>query len=161
MRPTTRMTVYLLFLFFLAIWLGSAFHDTVSGNIAWYKDPLTHINHSIKHPVPGAINTWVISTALLSLITVIAFLFFIRYNGKGKREIFSAISGTLIILVTTFLYFVPTLIKIFGKTSDYGNEALISMSHQWVVLNFLRLFLLMILFIIGLLGLVKLGRTIA
>lgn len=157
MRTNTRMTVYILFLFFLAIWLGSAFHDTVSTNFAWYKDPLTHINHSIQHPVPGAINTWVISTALLAVITIIAFLFFIRYRGKGKTEILSVISGTLIILVTTFLYFVPTLIKIFEQTTEFRNEQLIAMSHQWVILNFLRLLMLMMLFIIGLVGLVKLA----
>lgn len=158
MRPKIQITIYVLFLFFLAIWLGSAFHDTVTSNIAWYKEPLTHINYVVQHPLPGAINTWVISTALLSLITLIACIFFIRYRGKGWKEICIVISGTLIILLTTFLYFVPTLVKIFEKTSEFANEELITMSHQWVVLNFIRLLLIMILFITGLLGLIKLAR---
>jgi hypothetical protein len=154
----TRLVVYILFLFFLAIWLGSAFHDSISTNLAWYQDPITHINHITNHPVPGAVNTWVISTALLSLISITAFVFFIRYKGKGRMEVLSVISITLIILLSTFLYFVPTLIKIFDETSSYNNEELISLSHQWVVLNAIRLFLLMILFIVGLVGLVKIAR---
>lgn len=77
--------------------------------------------------MPGEINAWIISTPLPSVITIIAFLSFIRHKGNGRTEIFSAIGGTLIILFATFLYFVPILVKIFEKTSDYQNEELISM----------------------------------
>lgn len=158
MKPGPRLIIYILFLLFLAIWVGSAFHDTVSTNLTWYQDPMTHINHMVHHPIPGAINTWVISTGLLSVITIIALIVFISYRSSGRMEVMSTIVGTLIILLTTFLYFVPTLIKIFEKTNDYSREALISMSQQWVMLNVIRLCVLITLFLAGLMGLIKISR---
>ena len=158
MKPGPRLIIYILFLFFLGIWVGSAFHDTVSTNMTWYEDPMIHINHMVNHPIPGAINAWVISTGLLSLITLVALIVFISYRGFGKMEVMSAVAGTLVILLTTFLYFVPTLIKIFEKTNDYSQEALIGMSQQWVILNVIRLCVLMILFLAGLIGLIKISR---
>jgi hypothetical protein len=161
MLTRTRFTIYILFIYFQAIWLGSGFHESISTNIAWFKDPLTRINHAVNHPLPGAINAWPISTALLLLTTITAFFVFLKYKGKGKKEAFSAIVGTLVILLATFLYFVPTLIKVFTQTDTFSAEQLISMSRQWVILNFIRLFLLMALFLLSLLGLVKLAKQSA
>jgi hypothetical protein len=123
MSSHTRLFVYCVFLFFLAIWLGSAFHDSISSNFGWYNDPLVYIRHSIDSPVPGAVNTWITSTLLISFATILSFPFFIRYKGSGRTELLTSISGTLVILICTFLYFVPTLQKIFGETSTFNHPA--------------------------------------
>jgi len=152
---TIKLVSYLVFLFLLAIWLGAAFHDTYSTNATWYKNPLTHIKHINNYPIPGALNPWPLSTALLTLGTILCFILFLNYNGPGKRYAQVALVGTLAILISTFLYFVPGLIRMFGKTSSYTDGQLITMSHQWVILNVIRLVLLMVLFITGLVGLAK------
>jgi hypothetical protein len=152
---TIKLVSYLVFLFLLAIWMGAAFQDTYSTNGTWYKDPLTHIKHLNSHPVPGALNPWPLTTALLTLGTIISLILFINYNGPGKWHAQLAIGGTLIVLISTFLYFVPGLIRMFGKTANFTDDQLITMSHQWVIWNVIRLILLMVLFITGLIGLVK------
>ena len=154
----TKLTLYLVFLLFQAIWLGSGFHSSVSSNGTWYSDPLTHIHHQVTYPVPGEMNAWPISTGLLAISTLVCVLLFFKYKESGRTHAFIAIYGTLVLIIVTFLYFVPTLGKIFGDTGLHSDEELISLSRQWVILNCIRLAILTGLFITALLGLSRFPR---
>lgn len=160
MLTKTKIGFYITYLFFLAIWLGAAFHDSFSTNYTWYTDPLTYINHTTQHNTPGALNPWPFSTAVLLLLSIIAFFLFIKYAGPGKKEVTISIVGTFAIIAITMIYFVPTLGKIFGNTNQYDNGSLIAMSRTWVLLNITRFVFLSFLFIIGLRGLQKFKKII-
>lgn len=159
MITKTKFYLYITYLVFSAIWLGSAFHDSFYSNYAWYMDPITHIDFTTTHMVPGALNPWPFSTMAVLIFTIISFFLFRKYNGPGKREVSISILGTFILLVITFAYFVPTLGKIFGEKGIYDNESLIAMSRMWVTLNVIRFFILVYLFISGLRGLAKLNKV--
>ncbi len=158
MITKTKINFYITYLLFLAIWLGSAFHSKFSTNYTWYVDPITHINHTTEYITPGIINPWPFSTMLLLIFTIIALFMFKNYNGLGKKEVMISLIGTLVILAITFIYFVPTLGKIFGDNNQYNNQSLIKMSRMWVILSFVRFIIIVFLFLWGLRGLRKLNR---
>jgi hypothetical protein len=158
MITKTKLNLLITYLVILAIWLGSAFHDSFYSNYTWYMDPITHIDFTTTHIVPGSLNPWPFSTMAVLIITIISFFLFRKYNGPGKREVNTSILGTFILLVITFAYFVPTLGKIFGEKGIYDAESLISMSRTWVILNVIRFIILLYLFISGLRGLMKLNK---
>lgn len=159
MIPNNKINLFLVYLTLSAIWLGAAFHDTFYSNYAWFTDPVTHIEFTTTHIVPGALNPWPFSTMALLIFTIISFFLFRKYYGPGKRELNISIIGTFIILVITLVYFVPTLGKIFGDKGLYDAESLISMSRLWVILNLIRFFILVYLFISGLRGFAKLSKA--
>ena len=155
MITKTKINLYIIYLFFLAIWIGSAFHDTFSTNYTWYSDPITYINYTTEHNIPGGISPWPFSTMLLMISAIIAMVAFRRYTDHGKKEVMISLTGTLIIIAITLIYFVPTLGKVFGVPNQHSNESLISMSRIWVILNIIRFFVLAFLFFTGLRGLGK------
>ena len=91
------------------------------------------------------------ATLLLFIITLILF-----WKYKRRKNIVIAFVGYLVIMVTTFLYFVPELIAIITTTyADTIDPALVSRGQLWEQLSLLRLALLIVLAIILFLGLTK------
>jgi hypothetical protein len=135
--------------------MGAGFFSTLEHNEGWYADPTAYVDHTMTYPVPGASNPWPVLTILLLIFNLMALLAFLRYHGPGKRSAIIVFTGIFFILISTFLYFVPTLGKIFDDTGSYSMVQIISMSRTWIILNYIRLVILVLLFFVGLFALLK------
>ncbi len=100
----------------------------------------------------GAFWTKIHPVTLLLFIT--SLILFWKY--KRRKNIVIAFLGYLVIMVVTFLYFVPELIAI--NTTTYAetiDASLVSRGQLWEQLSLLRLATLIVLAIILFLGLTK------
>lgn len=157
--PSTLCLIFFrIFVLALAIWLGAGLFSAINTNPAWYADPAQWVRGTSVRP--GTINPWPILTVLASLSTLIATAMFARYRGPGRSEVLVSLGGTLLILIVTFIYFVPRLMLLFGQTEGLSDAQIISYSRQWVVLNCLRLIMLTALLYAALSALSRMGRRV-
>lgn len=90
-------------------------------------------------------------TLLLFVITLV-----VSWKTVRRKNILIAMGGYVIILLTTFLFFVPELIELTGTPySDTIDESLQSRGSRWIALSLVRLAVLIVLAMILLLGLTK------
>jgi hypothetical protein len=155
MPTNSRLSLYIAFIVALAVWAGGGVFDTISSHSAWYVDPVTYTRTSA---VPeGTVNPWPFTTAALALSTLVALAAFARYRGAGRREVLLVLGGTLLILVATAFYFVPTLIEL-GNHEALTDAQITEMSRMWMRLNVVRIVLLLALLTYSLVGLIRLVR---
>ena len=146
-----RLIAYRIFVLLLGIWTGSGVYDSLYGHVAWWADPVGWVR---TPPVPGAINPWPFTTGLL-LLSVLAMLALVARRQDERRIALPTLLGVLAILVVTFAYFVPTLVRLFGGGERLTEAEITSISQTWIVLNAVRIVVLIGLFYAAL---VALGR---
>jgi hypothetical protein len=103
----------------------------------------------------GTVNPWPFTTAALALSTLAALTVFARYRGPGRREVLLVLVGTLLILVMTAFYFVPTLIKL-GNHEALTDGQITAMSRTWMQLSVARIASLIALLTFSQVGLIRL-----
>ena len=155
MLTKTRLSLYIVFIVALAVWTGGGVFDSISGHPAWYADP---VKYTRTYAMPeGTVNPWPFTTAAIALTTLAALAAFVRYHGPGRREVLLVLGGTLVILVATALYFVPTLIKL-ANHEALTDAQITSMSLLWMRLNVVRIVVLLALLAYSLVSLTRLER---
>lgn len=100
---------------------------------------------------------------LIHPVTLILLIINLIIFWHTERRMFLSIPliGYVIILITTFVFFVPELINITSTTySNIADSALIKRAKLWETLSIIRLFVLTVLAIVLLLGLTKLNPMI-
>ena len=154
-----KLIFYKLYIFFLALWMGGGIYIALAESESWYDDPATYIDHISSYPVPGAADPMPTIMLCLSVISVLAMLIFLSYHGHGKRGAVVSFTGTLLILLWTYLYFIPTHAKIFDDSGAYSNDQIVSMSKMWIILNYIRLIIIVFIFFTGLVAFSKLRSS--
>lgn len=159
MLTSPKLAIYITFLVSLAVWVGGGVFDTLSGHPAWYANPVAFIR---RPPYPeGMVNPWPFTTAILALCTLAALAAFARYRGAGRREVLIVLTGTIMVLIATGVYFVPTLVRL-ADHATLTDAQITSMSYRWMLLNVIRIVLLLGLLaysLVSLLHLAREGRT--
>jgi len=90
-------------------------------------------------------------TLLLFVITLI-----VSWKTARRKNILIAMGGYVIILLTTFSFFVPELIALTGTPySDTVDASLQTRGSRWITLSLIRLVVLLVLTMTLLLGLTK------
>lgn len=152
---STRLAFYIAFIVALAVWTGSGVFESIRSHPTWYADPVAY-TRTYTEPA-GTVNPWPALTIVLLLTTLAALLAFLRYRGPGRREVLLVLVSTLLILVATGQYFVPTLIKL-GNPEALADAQIIAMSRMWMRLNGIRIAALLALLTYSQVGLVRLVR---
>ncbi len=150
-----KLIFYKLYLFFLSIWLGAGLYQALAFNQSWYDDPLAYVDHLTAYPVPGAINPIPVLTILLAVFTVFSLILLLGYHGSGKKTSFISLGGMFIVLLATYIFYVPTSGKIFEGSGSYSNDQIVSMSKSWVLLDYLRQLMVIFLYFMGLVALAR------
>lgn len=103
---------------------------------------------------PGAFWTLIHPVALLLIVaTLILF-----WKSTRRKNILIALSGYLVILAVTAIYFVPELMEITGTAfSATIDPSLTNRANLWELLSIVRLFVLLVLAMVLFLGLTKSG----
>ena len=150
-----RYIAYILFIFSIAMWLGSGVYHTIQTTATWYKDPHAYVGQLINHPLPGEINPFPVLAVFTAFTAILALILHIKYKGSGKFEVLVSVYGTILIILITAVYFVPALEKILSYPPVYSASELSAKSHEWIILNFIRILVTISVFISGLAGLSK------
>lgn len=156
MLSTPKLAVFIAFVVALAIWVGSGVFDSLSSHPAWYGDPVGYVrNHA---PYPGTFNPWPFTTALVGLCTLAGLITFARHRGPGRREALTVFIGTLVALLATGFYFVPTLFRL-ADHAALTDDQIIDMSRTWMMLNVFRILFVLDLLAYSQVALVRLARS--
>ena len=149
-----RLIVFRLFILALAVWTGAGTFEAIRGHAAWYADPLAYVSGSRSGP--AVMNPWPLLTVILVLTMLATAVLFLPGGSPGRREALITAAGVLLVLIPTFLYFVPQLTRMFGRSAALSDAELIAASRDWVRWNIVR-----IIYLLGLTyyGLIALGRT--
>jgi hypothetical protein len=105
------------------LWSSSPPHSI----IAYDAQPL--------RPDPGR-NFWIFATTFLGLVSIANLFPAWRSTGMRRRWWLFGAGLTVLVIISTFGYFVPTLLKIHGRDLPAGE--VIAMTNWWVRLNWLR-----------------------
>lgn len=97
---------------------------------------------------------WIPIHPITLLLFVITLIF--HWKTDRKKNILIALGGYTVVLIVTFIFFVPELIDLTGTPySDTIDESLQSRGNLWVMLSLVRLLFLIVLAVQLLLGLTK------
>ena len=89
---------------------------------------------------------------MLLLISSLAF----HWNTERRKQVLITLSGYLLILISTFAWFVPTLMSIVKMPyADVVNGDVTSLGQLWVSLSLVRAIMLFVLSLVLFLGLTK------
>jgi NADH:ubiquinone oxidoreductase subunit 6 (subunit J) len=97
-------------------------------------------------------------------VTLLLFVIALMVNWKTERRkpLLIAIIGYVVILITTFIYFVPELLELTGTPySDSVDASLQSRGSRWITLSLIRGGVLIVLAMNLLLGLTKAETRVA
>jgi hypothetical protein len=84
-----------------------------------------------------------------------------NWNNTRRKDLLTVMVGYVLILLVTFTYFVPTLIRITSTPfQDTADQTLVDQSSMWETLSLIRLGLIVILSIILLSALTKPNKII-
>jgi hypothetical protein len=131
-----------LFIFFLSLGLGGGLYETLVVYPNWKNDPTPqNLSHKLKESGQALAGRrfWPFispTTALLALINT-----FIAWHSAGLlRTVWLAASIAIILKsIATYTYFVPTMIRKFGKAESVEPQNLRKSVSQWTSLSPLRL----------------------
>ncbi len=143
MLTPSRRVLFQTFIVSLGIWTGAGVHDTLTNHFGWWADPVAHVRGRV--PMPGLVNPWPFTTAMLGLLTLIGLASFARYKGEAKRALMIIYGGMFLVLLATGLYFVPQL-GLFGPETTLSDADIIRHSKDWIRYNAVRLVVLTALF---------------
>lgn len=134
-----RRAIFQAFIISLGIWTGAGVHESLMNHAAWWSDPVAYVRGSVL--LPGRLNPWPITTAILALLTLGGLAAFARYKGEAKRALMIVFGAAVLVLLATGLYFVPQL-GLFAPGTTLTDAEIIRHSRNWVAFNALRLVVL-------------------
>ncbi len=139
-----------------AVVVGAAIYEHIAVVPGWSAAPPASLSMFQGkyglHPTPFWIAIHPV-TLLLFAGTIILF-----WKTDSKPYLLTASLGYVLVLVITFVYFVPELIAITGTPfSDRIDDSLTRRAQQWESLSLVRLAVLIVLAIVAFLGLTKSG----
>ena len=158
MPSRLQVSLFIFFVVALAVWVGGGVFLAIATHAHWYSQPVEYIRSASASATAGEVNPWPITTAIIALATLSGLVAFARYRGPGRREALGSMTVVLVVLVATFAYFVPTLLK-FAKPEILSDAQIVSMSRTWVVANLVRIASLLGVLILSQVALLRFGKS--
>ena len=82
---------------------------------------------------------WMFTTPAIGLLSIATLISGWRTRPEHRKWLVAATASALIVVVATFVYFVPTLIELMTAGPDGANATRIAeKAHLWVTLNWVR-----------------------
>lgn len=142
MLTNARLAIYIFFVVMLGLWSGAGIHDSLSLHSGWYADPVRFVR--TVNPPPGYVNPWPYTTGLLIAATLATLAAFARFRGDGRRDVLLVLALTIVIILSTMVYFVPTVVRL-DSPETMTDADIISASHLWIETNAVRMVTLVVL----------------
>lgn len=86
---------------------------------------------------------WMFLTPLLAIVTIATLIAGLRTSGAARRWIIGSAALELLVVVSTFAWFVPNIIQLMSHFRDLPPDAVASKARAWVSLNWVRAVLTM------------------
>ena len=87
---------------------------------------------------------WMFSTPLLGLLALILLITCLRTRLPHRRFLLTSTILTLIVVIATFGYFVPSIIAFAASPPGVNGPQIAAMANRWVALSWLRFVVYMI-----------------
>lgn len=123
----------------LGIEIGAGIYEARVLVPLWSAAPpgsLVNYNLQALRPNPGA-NFWIVSTPLVGLLSLANVVAAFRSRGGNRRWWLLGAAVAFLMVVATFVYFVPALQR-FEALRQTGPDEIAGQVHRWVVLNWVR-----------------------
>lgn len=136
------------------IMIGGATYEHIAVIPAWSAAPPASLTMFQGEYGLAAQYFWMAMHPVTLLLMIISLV--LHWRTYRRKPLILVLSGYIVILITTALYFVPVLLSIINTPySETPDPALISKASLWEILSLVRLLFLFILAYIILLSLTK------
>lgn len=138
--------ILLLFVIILGITIGGGLYETLVVMPLWSATPpdsvIAFYQHNVANPQfvldPGG-RFWTFITPLLGLLAIVTLLSGIRTDAGHRRWRMMAAGLALIVVVFTFVWFVPNIIRLLGSAvTTMSPDDVANLTDWWVRLNWVR-----------------------
>lgn len=138
-----------LFVVALGIVIGGGLYETLVVMPLWSLAPpdsvLAFYRHNVANPqfvLNQGGRFWVFFTPLLGLLAVATLVSGLKTRPEHRRWRVAGTVLTLIVVVFTFVWFVPNILLLTGEgVTQLSAERVTSLTNWWVGLNWLRVFI--------------------
>lgn len=140
MRPPARVFLWL-FTILLGIDIGAGVYEMRVNVPGWSAAVTTRTSDAEAYMrfAPNAGQRWWIGlTPLLALVTIAALVFAIRSAGPARRWMLRATALELLVLISTFAWFVPTIVQLMTHYRDMPPDLVASQTRAWFAWNHVR-----------------------
>jgi Zn-dependent protease with chaperone function len=149
-RRFTIAQIFLwLFVITLGITLGGGLYETLVVMPLWAAAPpesvIAYYRHNVANPqltLDQGGRFWIFVTPLLGLLCIAVLLSGLRTRPEHRLWRSVAAALALLVVVFTFAWFVPNIVKLMGEgVTTMTPEQITSLTNWWSRLNWLRAFL--------------------
>jgi hypothetical protein len=135
-----------LFVITLGIVIGGGLYETLVVMPLWASAPpesvIAYYQHNVANPqftLNQGGRFWIFVTPLLGLLSILTLLSGFRTRPEHRVWRITATVLTLIVVISTFAWFVPNIIKLTGEAVTTMNpDEITSLTNWWSRLNWLR-----------------------
>ncbi len=135
-----------LFVIVLGITLGGGLYETLVVMPVWSAAPpdsvIAYYQHNVDNPrfiLDQGGRFWIFLTPLLGLLAIVTLLSGLRTPPEHRKWRIIGTTLTLIVIVFTFAWFVPNIIKLMSKSvTTMSPDEITGLTNWWVRLNWLR-----------------------
>jgi len=135
-----------LFVISLGITLGAGLYETLVVLPLWTSAPpdsvIAYYQHNAADPqfaLNAGFRFWIFQTPLLGLLAVACLLSGLKTRPEHRKWRIIGTVLTLIVVIFTFVWFVPNLIALHGKSViAMSPDEVTSLTNWWVGLNWVR-----------------------
>jgi hypothetical protein len=137
-----------LFVIALGIELGGGLYETLVVMPLWSAAPpdsvLEYYRHNAANP-QLALNAggrfWMFATPLVGLTAIAALLSGLKTRAEHRKWRIAGTILALIVVISTFAWFVPNIIKLLGESvTRMSADEITGVTNWWVRLNWVRAF---------------------
>ena len=146
-RQFTIAQIFLwLFVITLGITIGGGLYETLVVMPLWSAAPpesvLAYHQHNVANPqltLDQGGRFWIFVTPVLGLLTVATLLSGLRTRSEHRLWRIAAAVLALIVVISTFAWFIPNIIKLTGEgVTSMTPDQITSLTNWWSRLNWLR-----------------------
>lgn len=135
-----------LFVITLGITIGGGLYETLVVMPLWTAAPpesvIAYHRHNVANPqftLDQGGRFWIFLTPLLALLTVAALLSGLRTRPEHRKWRMTATVLALVVVISTFAWFIPNIIKLTGEgVTTMNPDQITSLTNWWSRLNWLR-----------------------
>ena len=134
-----------LFVIVLGIEIGAGLYETLVVLPLWALAPpdsvVAYHQHNVAYP-QFALNAggrfWMVNTPLTGLLAIAAFITGLKTRREHRQWRVAATVLALIVVISTFAWFVPNIIILGQGGAGLSGEQITSLTNRWVRLNWVR-----------------------
>ena len=150
--------ILFLFVINLGIAIGGGLYEALVLVPIWAGAPpdsvLAFHQHQIDYPAfvtHQGRRFWIVVTPLVGVLSIATIISGLKANGSHRRWRIIGAGMSLVVVVVTFAWFVPTVLLLMSdEVTTLGKDRIASLANWWVALNWARAAIYIAAWIMGL-----------